>query len=254
MDTPQHLSFRTYGADGPLHSHDHVQIVLPMQGEMDIEVDGRGNTLDITRAAFVAPDINHAQSAQGPNRFLILDCKLADIGADAAERLRRQTFLPVPSAVRRLVEFIDLSIDLNRTGPAGLVLPESVVRHCTPLLLEALTAMPQRHSRLHGLLVRIDAAPGQAWTAARMARVANLSVSRLHALFKSELGRTPQEWLSDVRLRFVQDALAGSDTPLAELALRAGYSDQSALTRAMRRTTGMTPAAYRREHRREHRQ
>lgn len=250
MDTPQQLSFRTYGADGPLHHHDHVQIVLPMQGEMDIEVDGRGNRLDVTRAAFVAPDINHAQSAQGPNRFLILDCKLADIGADAAERLRRQTFLPVPAAVRRLVEFIDLS----RASGGGLVLPESVVRHCTPLLLEALTAMPQRQSRLHGLLLRIDAAPGQAWTAARMARVANLSVSRLHAVFKSELGRTPQEWLSDVRLRFVQDGLAGSDVPLAELALRAGYSDQSALTRAMRRTTGMTPAAYRREHRREHRQ
>lgn len=244
MNTPQHLSFRTYGADGPLHSHDHVQIVLPMQGEMAIEVGGRGNTLDLTRAAFVAPDISHAQSAQGPNRFLILDCKLSDIGADAAERLRRQTFLPVPAAVRRLAEFIDLSC-----SAAGLVLPESVVRHCTPLLLEALTAMPQRQSRLHGLLLRIDAAPGQAWTAARMARVANLSVSRLHALFKSELGRTPQEWLSDVRLRFVQDTLAGSDVPLAELALRAGYSDQSALTRAMRRTTGMTPAAYRREHR-----
>lgn len=244
MNTPQHLSFRTYGADGPLHSHDHVQIVLPMQGEMAIEVGGRGNMLDLTRAAFVAPDISHAQSAQGPNRFLILDCKLSDIGADAAERLRRQTFLPVPAAVRRLAEFIDLSC-----SAAGLVLPESVVRHCTPLLLEALTAMPQRQSRLHGLLLRIDAAPGQAWTAARMARVANLSVSRLHALFKSELGRTPQEWLSDVRLRFVQDALAGSDVPLAELALRAGYSDQSALTRAMRRTTGMTPAAYRREHR-----
>ena len=28
---------------------------------------------------------------------------------------------------------------------------------------------------------------------------------------------------------------------------RAGYSDQSALTRAMRRATGLTPAAYRRQ-------
>ncbi|WP_034296915.1 AraC family transcriptional regulator [Herbaspirillum sp. RV1423] len=246
MDTPQLLTLRTYGADGPLHHHDHVQIVLPMQGEMEIEVGGRGSRLDLTRAAFVAPDIGHAQSAQGPNRFLILDCKLADIGDDAAERLRIQTFLPIPAAVRRLVEFIDLS---RVDGAAGHALPESVIRHCSPLLLAALTASPQRQSRLQPLLLRIEAAPGQAWTAARMARVANLSVSRLHALFKAELGRTPQEWLSDLRVRFVQDALAGSDLPLAELALRAGYSDQSALTRAMRRTTGMTPAAYRRQHR-----
>lgn len=38
---------------------------------------------------------------------------------------------------------------------------------------------------------------------------------------------------------------------LADLALRAGYADQSALTRAMQRLTGLTPAAYRRQTRLE---
>ncbi|EJL92818.1 DNA-binding domain-containing protein, AraC-type [Herbaspirillum sp. CF444] len=240
------LTFRSYGADGVLHRHEHVQIVLPMQGEMDIEVDGRGDKLDIARAAFVAPDTSHVQSASGENRFLILDCDPADIGEDDAERLRLQTFLPIPAAVRRLLDFIDLSIGADR--PAGQ-LPEALARHCTPLLLDALTAMPQRASRLHALLRRMEAAPGRAWTAATMARMANLSVSRLHALFKAELQQTPQEWLSDLRLRLVQEALVESDVPLAELALRAGYSDQSALTRAMRRTTGLTPSAYRKQHR-----
>lgn len=240
------LTFRTYGGDGVLHRHEHVQIVLPMQGEMEIEVDGRGDRLDVARAAFVAPDTSHVQSASGKNRFLILDCDLADIGGDDAERLRLQTFLPIPAAVRRLLDFIDLSIGADR--PVGQ-LPDTVARHCTPLLLDALTAMPQRASRLQALLRRIEAAPGRLWTAAAMARVANLSVSRLHALFKSELQQTPQEWLSDLRLRLVQEALVESDVPLAELALRVGYSDQSALTRAMRRTTGLTPAVYRNQHR-----
>jgi AraC-like DNA-binding protein len=241
------LTFRTYGGDGVLHRHEHVQIVLPMQGEMEIEVDGRAGKLDIARAAFVAPDTSHVQSASGKNRFLILDCDLADIGEDDAERLRLQTFLPIPAAVRRLLDFIDLSIGADR--PVGQ-LPDTVARHCTPLLLDALAAMPQRASRLQALLRRIEAAPGRLWTAAAMARVANLSVSRLHALFKAELHQTPQEWLSDLRLRLVQEALVESDVPLAELALRAGYSDQSSLTRAMRRTTGLTPAAYRNQHRR----
>ena len=240
------LTFRTYGGDGVLHRHEHVQIVLPMQGEMEIEVGGRSDKLDVARAAFVAPDTSHVQSASGKNRFLILDCDLADIGADNAERLRLQTFLPIPAAVRRLLDFIDLSIGADR--PVGQ-LPDTVARHCTPLLLNALTAMPQRASRLQALLRRIEAAPGRLWTAAAMARVANLSVSRLHALFKAELQQTPQAWLSDLRLRLVQEALVESDVPLAELALRAGYSDQSALTRAMRRTTGLTPAAYRKQHR-----
>lgn len=231
-----------------MHRHDHVQIVLPMQGRMEIEVGGRGERLDVTRAAFVAPAVDHVQSVQGPNRFLILDCDLDEIEAlqaGAAERLQRQIFIPITPALRRLIEFVDLS-------SAQQHLSSAVVRHCAPLLLGALaapTAPLSPPSRLGPLLARIEAAPGLPWTAARMAHAVGLSVSRLHALFRAELQQTPQEWLSALRLRLVREALAGSDTPVAELALRAGYSEQSALTRAMRRATGMTPAAYRKQQR-----
>uniref|UniRef100_UPI000584FEE4 helix-turn-helix domain-containing protein n=1 Tax=Xanthomonas sp. SHU 199 TaxID=1591174 RepID=UPI000584FEE4 len=37
--------------------------------------------------------------------------------------------------------------------------------------------------------------------------------------------------------------------PIADLAQDSGYADQSALTRALKRSTGQTPAAYRRRHR-----
>ena len=40
------LSFRSYGAEGPVHSHDHAQIVLPVWGTLEIEVGGRGGCLD----------------------------------------------------------------------------------------------------------------------------------------------------------------------------------------------------------------
>ena len=53
------------------------------------------------------------------------------------------------------------------------------------------------------------------------------------------------------RIGHVRKWLAESDLPIADLALRAGYADQSALTRAMQRLTGLTPAAYRRQTRLE---
>lgn len=52
-----------------------------------------------------------------------------------------------------------------------------------------------------------------------------------------------------MRLRCVRDALERTDRPIAELAVAAGYSDQNALTRAMRRAFGVTPAAWRRQSR-----
>jgi AraC-like DNA-binding protein len=84
-----------------------------------------------------------------------------------------------------------------------------------------------------------------------MARAAGVSVSRLHGLFREELASSPHAWLLAHRIGRACEWLASTATPIAEIALRAGFSEQSALTRALRKATGMTPAAYRREHRLE---
>ncbi|HYG07353.1 MAG TPA: AraC family transcriptional regulator [Stenotrophomonas sp.] len=247
MHRPAALSLRSYGADGGAHAHEHVQVVLPLVGGMALEVGGRGGEVDASRGAFIAPGTPHAQSARGNNCFLILDCAAAEIGAASCERLARQPWLAIPPTLRRLLHYIDL-----RRADGSL--PAAVSAHCLPLLLQALAPEATPAQRLHRLLQRIDAAPGQPWPVERMAAELHLSASRLHALFRQQLDTTPQAWLAELRLRHVLDALAQTDTPLATLALETGWADQTTLTRAMRRATGQTPAAYRRRQRRAQRE
>lgn len=223
-----------------MHRHDHVQLVLPVVGRLEIEIGGRGGRLDAGRAAFVAPGADHVQAGDGANRFLIIDCEQGDLGEAAVERMRREVFLPISPAARRLIEFVDLS---------GGSMSSTTAWRCTPLLLEALLDVPQAPSRFEILRRRMELEPGLDWSVPAMAQVAGVSASRLHALFRAELDRTPQQLLSEIRLRAVQDGLARSTASIAELAFKTGYSDQSALTRAMRRATGLTPGAYRRRHR-----
>ena len=85
---------------------------------------------------------------------------------------------------------------------------------------------------------------------ARIAAAVGVSGSRLHALFQQAFELSPQAWLSSCRLRWSRAQLVEGDASIAEIAQRAGYSEQSALTRALRREWGMTPAEYRRTHRR----
>jgi len=233
------LHLRSYGPEAYTHAHDHVQVVLPLAGGMEMDVGGRGGEVDLLHGAFIAPGTAHTQAAQGDNRFLILDCGVDDIGTGGCERLAGHPWLALSPSTRRLLDYIELR-------RAGSELPPALTGHCLPLLLEALAVDAPVAGRLRRLLQRIEADPGQAWPVERMAATLHLSGSRLHALFKRELDTTPQAWLAELRLRRVIAALADGDTPVATLALEGGWSDQTTLTRAMRRATGLTPAAFRR--------
>ncbi|MGI4718119.1 MAG: AraC family transcriptional regulator [Janthinobacterium lividum] len=245
--TPQlDLHLRSYGPARDADRHAYAQVVLPLQGEVALEIEGRQGRLDPLRAALVAPGAWHSQTSAVANRSLILD-----IGADAFEHgpwgeLLAHPFTGIGPAARKLVEFMAI---LAATDPARPVAP-TVLQGWAPLLLDTLSVgAPRPASRLAALLARIEADPGLPWSTDAMARSAGLSVSRLHALFREELDASPHGWLLDCRLRQACAWLAGSDRPVAEIALAAGFSEQSALNRAMRRLLDTTPAAYRARHR-----
>jgi AraC-like DNA-binding protein len=237
------LSFRSYGIEGRPHSHDHIQIVLPVRGELEIETEGRGGRIDLSRGIFITPGTRHSQAAEDLNRFLILDCAVSVMSEEEIDRFSKKSFLSISPAVRRLIQFIDLS------SQAGEI-DSSISLYSGPLLLKALLDAPARGvARLSTLLRYVEHSAGENWSVLRMAQLSGLSPSRLHALFQSELQKTPQNWLSETRIHHAQELLANSNLQISQIALQLGYSDQTALTRAMRRMTEVTPAVYRHLHR-----
>lgn len=237
------LHLRSYGELTPPDRHDYGQLVLPLSGALLLEVEGRQGMLDPLRAGFVAPGAWHAQVGDAGNRSIIVDIGAGSLAPDTAGRLFERPFAPLGPAARKLVDFMAL---MAQAGTA----PPSVVQGWVPLLVDTLALdAPRPASRLAALLARIEAAPGLAWSTESMAASLGCSVSRLHGLFREEHDTTPHAWLLAHRLDRVREWLAGSDASIAEIALRAGFSEQSALTRALRKATGMTPAAYRRQHR-----
>ncbi len=82
-----------------------------------------------------------------------------------------------------------------------------------------------------------------------LAAAAHASAGHLLGLFRRHLGRAPMAHVAELRLERAMQALAQGDAPIAAVAAVAadcGYADQSALTRALKRRRGVTPAAYRR--------
>lgn len=234
------IDLRSY--DAPFSdTHDHAQMVLPLKGRLTLDINGSGALLHPLRAAFIAPGLVHTQFSHEPNQSLILDFDLAAVAPETAGLLADRPFAPVGAATAKLIDFMGM---MQEQGAASA----GVLANWTPLLLESLTRQPVRPaSRLQAALTQFEAAPGQPWNTASMAKAACLSVSRLHRVFREELDTTPQAWLNAMRLRFVCRQLAQSSLPIAQLATLAGYADQSALTHAMRRAMDITPLAYRKQ-------
>lgn len=234
------LDLRSYVGECAHHQHGFTQLVLPVVGGMHMEVGGRGARLDLSLAALIVAGADHGQQAEGANRFLVLDCPTPWFEEPALAALAGQTYLPVSAATRRLIEFADL------LGTGGL---RSSAPHLLPLLLNSLSRdAGQPGSGMDRLLAHLEADPGQAWSNETMARVAAMSVGQLQKRFADRLQTTPQAWLATLRMRHACTWLADSALPLADIALKVGFSDQAALTRAMRRLCDTTPAAYRNAH------
>lgn len=244
------LNVRSYGRDLGEHRHEFVQLVLPLSGAISLDIAGQAGELAPGRAAFIGARVRHSQMGEGPNRSLILDLGQAALAEseNLFDRLTSRPFVSLTPAASKLIDFMGLQL-----GDDGDV-AAPILQLWTPLLLDSLGRQPprprsRRSARLAALLTQLQAEPAASWTAAAMARCAGVSVSQLHALFRSELDTTPRAWLGELRLKRVAEQLAQTDLPIAELAYRCGYADQSALTRAMKRATGLTPAAYRRRSR-----
>jgi AraC family transcriptional regulator len=69
--------------------------------------------------------------------------------------------------------------------------------------------------------------------------------TRLAHEFRRRLGASPGEYARQLRLAWAADRLRENDSGIAEIAIRAGFCDQSHFSRTFRRQFGMAPAAWR---------
>jgi AraC-like DNA-binding protein len=233
------VEIKTYDKQETSDQHGFVQLVLPVSGGVHLAVEASRKLLNPLHAAIVPAGAWHSQYGVGDNRSLILDVDLSVFVGGAWDRLIEVPFTEIGAAARKLVEFMQVSVEAGTVSPAQL-------QGWIPLLFDTMVlGAPQPQSRLAVLLAQIEADPALPWTTDSMARYASMSVSRLHALFQEELNTSPRAWLLQKRLGLACELLVRTNRTIIDIALSTGFADQSSLTRAMRQNLATTPAAHR---------
>ncbi len=136
----------------------------------------------------------------------------------------------------------------RRTSPRYLdQLAESAAAHCLVRYpLGGVRGAPAPAAPLALVAAYVDEHLEGDLSVEALAEAAGLTPGGLKRAFALKLGETPKQWVMQRRLARVRDMLSGTDLPLAEIALRAGFSSQSHLCALFKREIGSTPNGFRR--------
>lgn len=81
----------------------------------------------------------------------------------------------------------------------------------------------------------------------QVAMAAGVHPAHLAASFRRMNGVPLGTYIRQLRLEWAAEQLARTHEPISAIALRSGFADQAHLTRALKQSTGLTPARYRTE-------
>ncbi|WP_296104398.1 AraC family transcriptional regulator [uncultured Agrobacterium sp.] len=234
------VDLRSYSKEWPEERHAFVQIVVPLSGSMDIDVGGLQQRLSPSRAVLINGNVKHSIVTSDNNRSLIVDLNECYVPEATLAKFSNKPFIDLTSRSASVARHMRRSIhDGEYDRSATRLWAELLVGSFTDERMDV-------GARLLTLKALIEIDPFQNWTVEQMASQVELSASRLHALFLEYFEATPHALLSQSRMKKICALLSSSSLPIAEIAARAGFSDQTALTRAMKKLLGTTPAAYRR--------
>lgn len=167
-------------------------------------------------------------------------------------KLRPAAFLPLfggsaPDVTGRTVDVADLAGDAQelagRCHDAGT--PVETLRAASVWVERRLRRGHAADPATAWLAERIRCGRG-AVSIARLQELAGGSAARLTRRFREQVGVSPKRYARIHRFRHLLEGLHRTDTPLARLALDAGYYDQSHMTTEFRALAGMSPGEYRR--------
>jgi AraC family transcriptional activator of pobA len=253
---PLHERSSKHGWDIKLHRHkDLAQIFLFRTRNVFIQVDDIEFQTTQTTAVFVPPMVTHAfrfpagtigdvislpiKSARDAQSAVILT-------ATASQNVEQIAQLVAQIGIAYKSLNVDRSALLSHLVQALLI----YMRAATPLIenyspLLSATDMTKHEMQAHAFCVLIERNFASAKSIEVYAKDLGVSAPHLTRVSKKVLGASPNELITRRRMIEAERLLKFTQHAVADVAMRAGYSDPPYFNRMFKRRHGMTPGAFR---------
>ncbi|MBR0693966.1 AraC family transcriptional regulator [Bradyrhizobium lablabi] len=176
----------------------------------------------------------------GAPRVGDLDCRLG-VGHD--DEVIRHTGASLLQALRRPAETNQLFIDYTMLAlTAHVAQTYGGLRRVSEPARGGLAPWQAKRA-----CERLEADLGGKFSLQQIAAEFDLSVSHFSRAFRLSVGLPPHQWLLRQRVKVAKQLMTIRDLPLSEIAISAGFANQSHFTRVFSAVVGASPGAWRRE-------
>lgn len=230
----------------PFHRHPGFELILITAGHCELQVQGKPWESGTVGNLFLMPGyIPHRQRSRKA-------CRTTYIVFQAAQSLPYDEIpklsLPSGDPLTRWVEDI---FTLGKTGEPHVAAVESglllaCINHVRGLI-EHGRHMASLHPALEHALLFLSKHFTEPVRPPVLARHAGVSVSHLNLLFRTQLGRSPMQYVERLRIERACQLLRAPYARVGEVGDACGYTDLNYFARVFKRRMGLPPARWRRE-------
>ena len=238
LSTASPFSLRHYQSDISSHSHDFAQLVIPLGGPIEIEVQGQGRRLAPGFVCVIAPGERHDYAADPALSFLVQESDW--LPGDLAAR----PFIALDEPQRHYLAFLHRMVAAGRQVVGmeqvwlSLLAQGQEMHSSVPPRLPARILKVQRHIEAH-----LTEPLGNE----QLAAIACLGQSQFKHTFRQQLGMSVSHYIRARSMTLARTLLSHTQLPIGEIASRCGYQNQGAFAERFLTESGLTPSLWRQQ-------
>lgn len=230
-----HLSIRAYSRQRHGHSHGFHQLVLPLRGGINIELQAFSGKVAPGECVVIKMGELHHFTANTEARFVVADMDILPLNLVDANQV---VFAISPPLIRYL-DFIEAQLE-HQIDPE---IEQSMFATFT-VLMSKQHLMQRVDHRIQRVLQFMDQNLSRNMTISELSQRACLSETQFKKLFREQLGQAVMQYVAQKRMEKAKALLQHTDYPVQLIAEQVGYTDLSAFSRRFSACFGLTPTRF----------
>ncbi|WP_281647446.1 AraC family transcriptional regulator [Parendozoicomonas sp. Alg238-R29] len=231
------------------HSHEHHQLVIPVAGQADFNIEGKRGRIAHSVGCAIPSQSTHAFSGHSGNQLVLINIDCGDLTEDLTTMFACPAWFRIDRSLMELIHQVSHELALfPDDAQLANALCEGLLRSLQLRFAQSWQPVATATLAMDQICEYVSTHLEHSLPVADLASLAGMGESRFYDAFRDFTSATPHQYILNLRLKAACKLLSETNDSLADIAERVGFTSQSLMTRSMRERLNITPLRYRKQH------